>query len=74
MMIICNFFIINCFQLPSLDLSERQDLFVSELFNPGKFFGQFSTISTEEPLSNGLLGMGVELNDAYSKLEKPPKL
>lgn len=62
------------FQLPRLDLSERQVLFVSEAFNPGKFFGQFSTIGTEEPLSDGLQGMGGELNDAYSKLEKPPKL
>lgn len=59
---------------PTLNLSERQVLFVSEAFNPGKFFGQFERIGTGEPISVGLEEMGIELKEAYSKLENPPKL
>jgi hypothetical protein len=73
-MLICNFCIINCFQLPKLDLSASQELFVYEAFDYGKFFGQFSTVGSDEPLYDGLQGMGSELHDTYSTLALPPKL
>lgn len=74
MMIISNIFITNGFQLPTLNLPERQVLFVSEALNPGKFFGQFEFVGTEKPLSVGLEEMSTEMKEAYSKLDNPPKL
>lgn len=74
MILNCNFLIITCFQLPHLDLSESQDLFVYEAFNDGQFFGQFATVGREEPLHDGLAGMASELHDTYSTLALPPKL